>query len=143
MISFSPLSHIFLVAFTMIRRICKKLLKYTNVSREVYYPLCEDIQDSLLDSKAQDSRFHILKFPGMRNLDYLTWFEVYFSGVITSLNSTLFFGRGKGDSPFPLPKNNVEFNDVITPEKYPPGGRIKIITTFKFLCNPPKIPKLT
>ena len=105
MIGFAPLSDnfIFLVAFTMMGRICKKLLKC--IERSVL-PLCEHIQDSLgfqipdfrywiLDSKAQDSRFHILKFPGTRNVDYLTWFEVYFSGVITSLNYTLFFG-GKG-----------------------------------------------
>ena len=110
MIGFSPLSHnfIFLVAFTMMGRICKKLLKYTNVLREVYCPCVStsktvldsrfqipDFRYWILDSKAQDSRFHILKFSGTRNADYLTWFEVYFSGVITSLNYTLFFG-GEG-----------------------------------------------
>ena len=49
MISFSPLSHIFLVAFTMMGRICEKLLKYTNVSREVYCP-CVRTSKTVLDS---------------------------------------------------------------------------------------------
>ena len=112
MIGFSPLFHnfIFLVAFTMMGRICKKLLKYTNVLREVYCPCVStsktvldsrfqipDFRYWILDSKAQDSRLHILKVSATRNADYLTWFEVYFSGVITSLNYTLFFwGGGKG-----------------------------------------------
>ena len=39
MISFSPLSHIFFVAFTIMGRICKELLKYADVSREVYCPV--------------------------------------------------------------------------------------------------------
>ena len=46
MIGFAPLSDnfIFLVAFTMMGRICKKLLKC--IERSVL-PLCEHIQDSL------------------------------------------------------------------------------------------------
>ena len=58
MIGFSPLSHnfIFLVAFTMMGRICKKLLKYTNVLREVYCP-CVSTSKTVLDS-----RFQVLDF---------------------------------------------------------------------------------
>ena len=56
MIGFSPLSHnfIFLVAFTMMGRICKKLLKYTNVLREVYCP-CVSTSKTVLDSRFQIS----------------------------------------------------------------------------------------
>ena len=63
MISFSPLSHIFLVAFTVMGRIYKKLLKYTYVSREVYCP-CVRTSNTVLDSGffAMDSRFQVLHF---------------------------------------------------------------------------------
>ena len=56
MIGFSPLSHnfIFRVAFTMMGRICKKLLKYTNVLREVYCP-CVSTSKTVLDSRFQIS----------------------------------------------------------------------------------------
>ena len=56
MIGFSPLSHnfIFLVAFTMMGGICKKLLKYTNVLREVYCP-CVNTSKTVLDSRFQIS----------------------------------------------------------------------------------------
>ena len=56
MISFSPLSHnfIFLVAFTMMGGICEKLLKYTNVLREVYCP-CVSTSKTVLDSRFQIS----------------------------------------------------------------------------------------
>ena len=55
MIGFSPLSHfIFLVAFTMMGGICKKLLKYTNVLREVYCP-CVSTSKTVLDSRFQIS----------------------------------------------------------------------------------------
>ena len=88
MIGFSPLSHnfIFLVVFTMMGRICKKLLKYTNVSREVYFP-CVRTSKTVLDSgfNAMDFRFQVLDFgfqsrgfqvprtkiSGMQNVDYL------------------------------------------------------------------------
>ena len=63
MISCSPLSHIFLVAFTVMGRICKKLLKYTKVSREVYCPHVRTSK-TVLDSgfNAVDSRFQVLHF---------------------------------------------------------------------------------
>ena len=63
MIRFSALSHIFLVALTMMGRICKKLLKYTNVSREVYCPHVRRSK-TLLDSgfNGMDSRFEVLDF---------------------------------------------------------------------------------
>ena len=56
MIGFSPLSHnfIFLVAFTMMGGNCKKLLKYTNVLREVYCP-CVSTSKTVLDSRFQIS----------------------------------------------------------------------------------------
>lgn len=63
MIHFSLLSHIFFVSFTVMGRICKKLLKYTNVSREVYCP-CVRTSKTVLDSEfnAMDSRFQVLHF---------------------------------------------------------------------------------
>lgn len=71
MIRFSPLSHIFFIAFTMMGIICKELLKYTNVSREVYCPRMRT-SNTVLDSgfNAVDFRFQILDFgfqsPGLQ-----------------------------------------------------------------------------
>ena len=86
MMHFSPLSHIFHLAFTMMGRICKKLLKYTKVSREVYCPHVRTSKTVLNSGfNAMDSRFQVLHFgfqsrgfqvprtkiSGMQNVDYL------------------------------------------------------------------------
>ena len=60
---------------------------YRSFSVELGFqiPIVSGITDSYscaLDSKAQDSRFHMQKFPGFRNPDSLTWREI--SVIFTS-----------------------------------------------------------